>query len=290
MTSWGQGLYPWNAVGFIANGSLPNGKWTGFPTWGVNGNYTLVVIGAIASQISYIYSIVAGHYYESLNEVQCEVTFTPSLFSVDVDMPTKVITVTPATPDEIQLHTVGAAFDIDSSRALANTSFFAPSFLSATLTSGYTSVLGRAFGTLDNSTGSRLKAIADGFETLIDHAFGSLGAAQLMLGNDTHSTNAIVKRTVLHLGEQRYVYIVLGINLSLCLCIVLVIIWTRFWRGMPTINILDLKSAILGAAAAKHSVDIVKKVEQWDGDSQDRGMGRLRVQLTKDRKRLAFVS
>ncbi|KAF8850600.1 hypothetical protein BDZ45DRAFT_602594 [Acephala macrosclerotiorum] len=289
MASWGQGHYPWNPVGFIANGSLPNGKWAGFPTWGVNDNSTLVAIGAVASQTRYMYGVAAGSDYALLNKVECEVAFTPSLFRVYVDMPTKIITVTPATADEVQIYTVGAGLDIDSSRALANSSFFAPSFLSATLTSGYTSVLGRAFEMSVNSPADGMKAVADGFEILIDHTFGSLGAAQLMLGNDTRRTDASVTSIVLHLGEQHYVYAVLGVNLGLSLCIMLIIIWTRFWRGMPTINVLDLKSAILGAAAADHEVNILEVMKNWDGNGQDRVAGGLKVKLTKDCKRLAFV-
>lgn len=289
MASWNQSPYSWNAVGFIANGSLPNGKWAGFPTWGVNGNWTLVAIGAVANQTRYIYGIAAGNYYALLDKVECEVTFTPSLFHVHVDIPTKIITVTPATADEVQFYKNGADLDIDSSRALANTSFFAPSFLSATLTSGYTSVLGRAFTMSINSPADGLKAVEGGLEILIDHTFGSLGAAQLMLGNDTQLTDARVTSIVLRLGEQHYVYAVLGVNSGLSLCIVLLIILTRFWSGMPTINVLDLKSAILGAAAADHEVDVSDAMKNWDGNAQDRVVGGLKVKLSKDRKKLALV-
>ena len=298
MASWAEGSFPWQAVGFIANGSLPNGNWTGFPTWGVSDNSTLVAISAVAAEGKYMYGFAAGSHYASLNMVQCEVLFNPAIFKVAVDMISKDITVTEATMEETGLPWGASALNIDPSYALAVNTFFGPSFLSATLTSGYTSVLGKAF---NDNTGSLLarrnnsdlysatvlRAVGDGLEILIDLTLGSLGAAQMMLNNDTQRTEVHVTASILRIGERIYVYSALGISVTIALGIAAMALWTHSWHGLPMINVLDFKSAILGIGREESAVQIV---ENWDGNAQDRTVGQLKVTMDTGRKKLILTA
>jgi len=85
------------------------------------------------------------------------------------------------------------------------------------------------------------------------------------------------------------VYAVLAVNLGITLLIVVTVAWTRFWRGLPEINVLDSKSAVLVAAAADREPTGLEIIGAWDGSAEDRLVGRLRVKLMGDCKRLAFV-
>jgi hypothetical protein len=99
-------------------------------------------------------------------------------------MQTKNITVDLATTSDFCIFTKGTDLDIDPSHALVNTAFFAPSFLPATLKPTYTSALDRIFCLLGLPAAGGLNA-ADGLEVVIDYSFGTLGAVQPMLANDT---------------------------------------------------------------------------------------------------------
>ncbi|KAF3903128.1 hypothetical protein ABW21_db0205737 [Orbilia brochopaga] len=130
------------AQAYRASGSLPNGGWDGFPTWGVLNSGFVTALAAVIGQDRYMYGFLAGGAYKEMNKTQCEVTFTPARFNVSVDMGTKQVTVTPiALPKEIRQ----ADIDIDPSRALTNISFLGASYISQTQTTLYTSVLGDAF-------------------------------------------------------------------------------------------------------------------------------------------------
>lgn len=92
-----------------------------------------------------MYGFVGGNFYGSkssfsLDKIQCEATFIPTTFHVQVAVSTNDISVTALPNATTQGYT-----DIDSSCGLVNATFFCPSSLSQILTTGYTSVFGDAF-------------------------------------------------------------------------------------------------------------------------------------------------
>ncbi|KAI8653979.1 hypothetical protein NCS56_01353600 [Fusarium sp. Ph1] len=168
--------------GFWVNGDLPNGVWNGFPTWAVLTEDFATALAAVNSQSRYMYGFLAGKAYMALNQTQCEAKFSPTRFKVDVDVSAKNISVVPA----------GKGLDIDPSRALVNISFQGVGYLSQTLTTLYTSVLGDSFlRNIDNVRARNnrtetvdqdvLNAVEEGLEVLIDNFLGSSGAAQVAL-------------------------------------------------------------------------------------------------------------
>ncbi|KAH8589530.1 hypothetical protein B0O99DRAFT_472061, partial [Bisporella sp. PMI_857] len=261
-----------------ANGSLPNGKWSGFPSWASFRSESVVALAANYTQ-RYMYGFIGGFYYANtaygppLNNIQCEATFHPESFEVYVNTTTKSISVTPLGESVPQK-------DIDSSRRLVNTTFLGPSLMSQVLTTGYASIFGDAFkrnienvrvraghGTPDDS--DACKGVAEGLETLIDNFLGSTGAAQVMLNGESQTINASMTLRTMQLGEPTYTYSVLAVSLAIILLLLVEAVRTKFWRNFPLFNLLDLKSAILGVAANSKR-HLPEALANWDGDAAGR--------------------
>ncbi|KAF4426160.1 hypothetical protein F53441_14137 [Fusarium austroafricanum] len=194
------GIY--SPQGYWVHGSLPNGQWAGFPTWGVLYEGFTASIAAVNNQSRYMYGFLAGDAYSMLNQTQCEVWFKPSRFNVSVDMDAKNISVA-LSHDK--------AFDIDPSRALANISFHGVGYLSQTLTTLYTSVLGDSFRRNVENVQNRaqrkevtdqdvVEAVEDGFRLLVDHFLEGSGAAQVMLLRKTKPMSGEITIQVFHIG------------------------------------------------------------------------------------------
>lgn len=270
---WPQGIW--------ANGSLPNGNWPGLPTWAVEDNSTVVALASVLSDLSYMYGFVGGNSYGSkssfpLDKIQCEVTFIPTSFQVQVAVSTNEISVS-VLPNATQEST-----DIDSSRGLVNATFFCPSSLSQILTTGYTSVFGDAFKVNADNVRARelhnnltssdiLAAAAEGIEQLIDGCFGSIGAAQLMLSGDTRTVEGKLSVQTMRLGEVRYIYSIFAISTMITLLLSIEALRTRLWRSLPSLNSMDLKSSILATASGGNNLP--ESGSGWDGDAADRTAG-----------------
>ncbi|KLU93110.1 hypothetical protein MAPG_12049 [Magnaporthiopsis poae ATCC 64411] len=209
-----------------AGGNLPNGKWDGCQVWS-NGplDWSVVLAAVRSSDGQYMYGTIAGSYYEWLNQTQCSVTFTPTAFKVAVDMTARSISVSP-------LPAV-APLDVDPTRALVNNSFHAVGYMSQTLSTLYTSVVGDALrsNTLnvarrrmqgsnnDSSDGPLgqgqageqdvLTSLQEAIEVVLDSSLGAIGAAQIMLTRDTRPSGAddtSLAVEAARFGESGFVY------------------------------------------------------------------------------------
>jgi hypothetical protein len=296
LTTWhnpGQGLW---AAGFWANGSLPNGDWLGFLSWGGFDNGTVFAIAASSDKGRHIYGFVTGHYYDfgagaGLNNLQCEANFAPDTFEVTVNVASKNISVTPSRQKV-------SPVDVNASGNLTDVAFFSLSYLSQVLTTGYTSVLGGAFITnIDNvrarenhtkaTTSDNLVGVSEALESLLDHSLGSLGAAQLMLVGDAQTVKANATINTMQLGEPKYAYSIFGISLAIMVLLGIEAVRSRFWRTMSLFNCLDLKSAILGVVATRE--DKPEPLTRWDGDAADRELGTIGVTIGADKQSLVVV-
>ncbi|KAF5000345.1 hypothetical protein FGRMN_1813 [Fusarium graminum] len=219
---------------YWVQGSLPNGEWLGFPTWAVVNEGPTSSIAAVNSQSRYMYGFLAGNSYSLLNQTQCEVSFTVSRFNVSVDMEAKVITVGDSGKNSL---------DLDPTRALANISFHGVGYLSQTLTTLYTSVLGDSFvRNIDNVQAKRrrmnatdediMEAVQDGLNLLLDHFLESTGAAQIMLLQKTKLMDGIGAAVVV-------VYFKYGL-------------WGKFKLHAES-DFLEFKSVILGSFKGSRS-------------------------------------
>ncbi|RFU26769.1 hypothetical protein B7463_g9558, partial [Scytalidium lignicola] len=286
------GLYA--PTGFWPNGSLPNGDWPGFPTWGVLNSDFVTALAAVKSQDQYMYGFMAGKYYNGLNATQCVVTFTPTRFQVSVDMTAKNISVVP----------VGIisnpADDIDSSRALVNISFYGPSYLSQTLTTMYSSVLGDSFlnnigkvqareGDTDSAS-SNLTVIEEGLELLIDQFLGSSGAAQVMLLHDTKPVDCTITVQAEQFGSRGFASSSLAVSIIVISVAVVQACKRNLWRDLPVFDCLDLKSATIGSAkgSAKGNQSLPGAVRNWKGNADGHSVGAICLTVAKGEAEFQF--
>ncbi|KAK6342239.1 hypothetical protein TWF730_001716 [Orbilia blumenaviensis] len=288
---------------YWASGSLPNGKWKGFPTWGISKNDSessayegprlgyeyITALAAVKDQDRYIYGFLAGRKYWELDEAQCEVTFTPTRFNISVDVGIKEVTVAPL---PLQNKILPADIDINPSRNVVNNSFYGVSYLSQVSTTLYTSVLGDAFyRNIDNVRKSHgretavlddtLEAIEQGLELLLDSFLGSVSAAQLMIANDTKlATGKVVTLEAVQLGNTFLATALLGLVGLVCAGTILGLsyLWGRYsisWNMLGDHDFLDYKSAIVGVA--KGAGYSAAAIVNWKGDSNDREVGKLKI-------------
>ncbi|KAH7471173.1 hypothetical protein FOMA001_g13645 [Fusarium oxysporum f. sp. matthiolae] len=266
--------------GYWVHGSLPNGRWDGFPTWAVLDEGFTSSIAAVNSQSRYIYGFLAGEAYSLLNQTQCEVWFTVSRFNVSVDMDTKIISVR---------RSEEKPFDLDPTRALANISFHGVGYLSQTLTTLYTSVLGDSFRrNIDNVQTRRnrkeptdedvIEAVQDGMKLLLDHFFESSGAAQIMLLQKTKLMNGTMTIQVVRIGNfwsaLGLLIIAVGISAATVILYFKYGLWGKIKLDAES-DFLEFKSVILGAFKGLRSD--IEPVKAWGGQSEDKEAGKLQV-------------
>jgi hypothetical protein len=271
--------------GYWVHGSLPNGEWAGFPTWGVLYEGFTASIAAVNNQSRYMYGFLAGDAYSMLNQTQCEVWFTPSRFNVSVDMDAKNISVT------LSQH---KALDIDPSRALANISFHGVGYLSQTLTTLYTSVLGDSFRRNVENVQSRaqrkevtdqdvVEAVEDGLRLLLDHFLEGSGAAQVMLLRKTKPMSGTITVQVFRIGAFWSALSLLFISTLIAAAAMMLYykygLWSKI-RSDAECDFMDFKSAILGSLKGSRSE--IELVKAWNGQSEDRQVGELRVQANRE--------
>ena len=300
---------------FIVNGSLPNGSIDPFAIWSAQDNETTMAIVSQISDTDYMYGIVgggtSGRYYGDLNNIQCSVVFTPTLFRVAVEGSNHNITVTP------DLTSNQPVYDIVPPLRVVNNSFSGVAYMSQTLTTLYTSILGDAFhANIDNvrvrskdstpnitnddnnyvlgSSSEILTGVTEALEILLDNFLDGISAAQIILANDTQLVNATAQINVVKLGEPIYTYVTISINFLLLGLFVVEVLLTKFWQKLPLFDALDLKSAVLGAGIAASQGKVVTqrllmRSNAWKGDAADKEVGTLEVELQENGTRLAFV-
>ena len=282
--------YTGNIAVLQAVGSLPTGVWQGFTTISINNNQTAVALASVANDTTYLYGFLGGDFYPSLNNIQCEATFTPTLFRVAVDVLAQNISVTP---------TLKNVSDIDSTGGLINNTFMGVSFVSQILTTMYTGILGDALLTNINAVSDRenhttatqndsLTGLAESLERLIDDYFGAIGASQLLIYNQSSTVDSMVQIQVVQLGLPVYTYVTWALNLVILVLFGYEARRTNFWKNLPLFNCLDIKSAILGAMA-NDVRESTKLVQSWKGSDGDREIGGLQVKLTNNRPVLRLI-
>lgn len=278
--------------GYWVHGSLPNGRWDGSPTWGVLNEDFTSSIAAVNNQSRYMYGFLAGKAYSPLNQTQCEVWFTPSRFNISADMDTKIISVrlTEEKPS-----------DLDPTRALTNISFHGVGYLSQTLTTLYTSVLGDSFlRNIDNVQTRRgrkettdedvMDAVEDGLQLLLDHLLESSGAAQIMLLQKTKLMNCTMTIQVVRIGNF---WSALGLSIiAFGIGAATIVVYFKYglWgqtSGNEEGDFLDFKSVILGAL--KGSGSDIEPVRTWKGQSEHKETGELQIWASRGRSTLTLV-
>lgn len=242
-------------------------------------------------RFEYIEGIQGGRFYSYLNNIQCEATFTPTLFDVTVDELAKSISVKPTTKHHL---------DSDDTGGLINNAFMGVSFVSQILTTMYTGILGDALlisinavrdreghttaTEADNTTG-----LAESLARLVDDYFGAIEASQLLVYNQSRAVDSKEQIQVIRLGQPVYIYVTLVLNLVTLAVFGFEASRTRFRKTFLLFNCLDTQSAILGATANNNVGELPEIVQSWKGDDGDRGVKGLKVLLNNNRPVLQIL-
>ena len=122
---------------FWTNGSLPNEPIVESAVFAFANNGAIVCVASVRHDSRYVYGFAAGFGYPNFTNLQCNVTFTPSIFSVLVDVARSNISGTP-----LETSTVA---EIEPTGLLKNVSFHQVQYISEAVTTIYTSFIGQYF-------------------------------------------------------------------------------------------------------------------------------------------------
>ena len=302
---------------FVASGTLPNAidntdfinyalvltNRTGVPddellTWTANSKNGANVI-----------SIVGSGDYEIYDKMQCSVDFTLTRFQVKVNVTSSTINVTVPSLDQTFQDD-----SFDASHHLKSNAMASLSLLAQTASSVAFEVLGESLSNnartfnqsllntnitfdpnqeFEGNDTSILQAAEDSFNAMIDDILVGYGAAQLFWGRGVGgsntgdiSSNASVTSTYdsTRLGQDGYIFATLAINILLIIIGLEEAIRTRYWKQMPLLDYLDLKSVIVATSAGGKEIweDCSNRHPQgkmWDGSNSSKEAAAVRVRL-----------
>ena len=242
------------------------------------GYENLTAWAAVTNYNRNMIAVAAGNrLYRELDQIQCEVFFTPTVFHVTVDRMQRSITVEPLPSVEAE--------DIDPNGHLRANVMHSINLLSRMSPSLYVSVLGETLSRNVermqkqrpdlNETEAVTSAVAESFTAIIDDILVAYGASQIVIAKDTTSTAAHGLMEAIQLGHPFYRKSVLMLNFLLILIVLIETARTRCWKYLTKFNVLDIKSAMVAASAGGSG--IVKAVwarhrsqgTQWAGDPRD---------------------
>ncbi|KAF1998288.1 hypothetical protein P154DRAFT_555365 [Amniculicola lignicola CBS 123094] len=290
-----------NAWIYAASGNLPDSiespEYSSYI--GIDGK-AIVAMGVSHSESSarrYI-AITTGESYRFLNNTQCELVFTPTLFNVTVDLSNLNITVNP----------ISTVPDFNPQRNLTRTMVRQFELLSNDLTNLYVSLLGDALNSsiaaynMSRISASRdpftedeatLAGLTNSITAMADDMLVSYASAQVMVGKFFTSQSAVVYLYSLQFGQRAYIYAIFTLNLLILLAVAAEAIRTHGWRDLGRFNYLDPRDLIIAASrggtdvaaaadalAAGDGKKIMKHV--WLLSDPDEGNGALGVRLKGD--------
>jgi hypothetical protein len=285
------------ALGYLPNSNLSAAS----PFYALVGWNIDSIVGHVAQcgMDRYLYAFAAGTEYAVLNQIQCEVSYTPCEFHVVVSPLGRNITVTPVQCGGTDV------IDVDPTGGLRCRIMTEPALLSFVYTSLYTSLIGQAFLTnianfnislhaalqpseqaalsLNETT---LRAVGASLTASIDAAFAALSSSQLLIANSTTSASVNMTEQVLVFGKAWAIYTISAVSMFILLAAVEEAVRTRFWDELPMFNFVDVKSCVLGAALGASSINdsIVANLgsDVWLGDEVEPRLDKVKVGLKFD--------
>lgn len=236
---------PWiyYATGLFPN-THPGGGADFFSVTGLGGDASIVALETRVDEGQHVIQLAAGDNYSNLNQTQCWITYTPTLFQVDVTISSRIIVVKPINESNFD-HTGG----------LAATGTYQLGAVGRINTSLYISLIGQALkSNIDLYGVDRFTAMADSMAAMIDDIFVFVGSAQYYMQNDTQNTNVAVTYNVLKLGNTAYIYAICLICILLLLVTGADMIRTHWWRQLPKFDFTDIPFIISGSAVAGEQI------------------------------------
>lgn len=275
---------------FEAQGSLPYGNDdVNFATAGFGASGVVALITATVD-LRHVLAMTTGatgsDWYAPLNNVQCEISFTPTKFSVNVDTTSRTISVEPL--QEVAWPSYGQMMV---NRAVGSISTMAQA-LSTTM---YVSIMGQSLmynianvqAAQGISSSSNLLGVADWVNSLLDSILVEYSSAQLMIAKESVNSTAESKVTAIVIGSPAYIFPIFTLNLLICLIYLFEVYRTRGWRHLSKFNFTDIKSVIIGtsiggtAIAERARTLHNARSSVWLADESDSVAGGIHIQLDR---------
>ena len=280
----------WDLQVYNVFGTLPNGD---TPVYGLSAlkNTPIAVMGAGSNNESSHMVVfttsndnsVPGK-YSPLKNVQCNLSFKPTLFTVSVNVTNSTIAVTPQGPAQ-------PSIPID--YFLANSTVRKIGQMASMLgSSQWTSVLGDIF--MNNiwnvesfqgpGNATSLLAIASSIEAIVDDILASFSAAQLVVLNNAQQVHVSFERPAFVFGNTHFIIATLAISLLITLFYLFEVVRTGFWRGVPSFDPMDTKAIVLASSAGGTELaEQAQALTQTNTLNNKAGYGReLLVELKED--------
>ena len=243
--------------------------------------------------------IIAGggsgenQYYGPLNNVQCDIIFSPMTFSLSVDRTHRTISVFPI--DDVDMPPYG--------QLVINRTLDAMSTMSMVLTTAYVSMLGQVLMhnianvpvVPGNISASNLLGVSDAVDSFIDNILLAYASADLMITKDFVPSNVTSEEAAIVFGTPVYIYLVFITNLISFLVYIAEALRTRGWRDLTTFNYMDVKTVIV--ATSMGGTGIADKVNtlheendsSWRAERKDRIAGQIHAQLERSSQGVAAI-
>lgn len=235
-------------------------------------------------------SVAAGTNYAMLDKVQCELTFTPTVFNVTVSVRNRTIQVF---PDPIQ-NDSSEIEDPNPSGELREWSLKALQTLTMVQTTMYVSTVGEALGNNIRTKLGRpsikleagpdqaaLPAMQESIEAGMDDILSYISGASLANGSAANiSVN--LQHEVVRVGTPRYLATLFIVNLALLVAVCVMTFWTKGFCDSPVFDFSDfgaMTAATRLGEAGEKAHDRGQNVPNWDGDPSDRLLRDTKLQI-----------
>ena len=256
----------WIVSGWLPDSLIqPDGGGGEFNIYFGHGNGAIVSIGVTGNQHKgpqYL-GIAAGWQYSFLNTTQCQTTYTPSLFEVNVGVAGKNITVSKIDSNTTDMEPTGNLIHITHRQISA---------YSDHSTSLYQSDVGNALDfsiadyrtSIANSNSENdivLGGLTNSITAVIDDILSLYAGAQTMIQGDIESVPAIVVINAVRFGERLYILAIFLVNLAILLLVIAEAVRTKVWRDLTTFDYCDPYSMMYvasgGASTIRQEHDMV---------------------------------
>lgn len=287
---------------YRVNGTLPNSieghveyYWISQTT----GSNNLLAWSALGNAGSNVLGAAGTGYYKVWNQTQCSVTFTPSEYSVYVNITARTIQV-------ILSSSGGSTTDIEPTGLLAMNIFNNLELMSRIAGNNVVSTLGVVMSnnlriaqgiyaaslTEEEVT---LRAMEESLEVMLDNVLIGYGSAELATFSNSQPANVTGLFNAVRVGSDKYTFAVLGVSVLVLVLVLEELARTRFWTGMPEFDFSNVQSIAIAASAG--GIAIANECQamheevgtHWTGRSNDPLAGRIRARLDKTGGRLSLV-
>lgn len=266
---------------FLAQGSISPGNFLeDYAVVGFGSGDSIVALIAGGHDITNNIVIAAGDGYDDLNNVQCAVSFQPTVFGITVSLLGRNITVNPLFPG-IDVDPTSSSQPNGRGR-LQQAALWELTRLSMRNSGLYSSLLGeslhsniqRRSGVSDAGLATqqqRLDAISESFEASLDDVLLAISSAQFGIGpgDAKLNTNVEVIVAAISIGKSDAAWAVLFLSVGIGIFWLALASRMKFWKWAPTWDFSNITDVFKAASGGRHHIAMAST--EQEAHSQEEG-------------------